>query len=355
MKKRLKVLFFTLLLAILTTSCLINISNDNNHPVAVNLQDELKVHFIDVGQADCIFIELPNNEEVLIDAGNTGDAETIINYIENLNIDDIEYFIITHPHEDHMGSAAEIINNISIEKVYVPDITADTKFYRNTMAAVENNDVILIKAKAGLTILETPEISFKVLAPSSMYYSEMNEYSLVTKLIYNDSSFLFTGDAESVSELEMIRKGYDLDSDLLKVGHHGGRTSSSMDFLNAVTPEYAVIPSEKDNSYGHPHKETLQRLTTIGSKIYRMDELSTIVATSDGKNITLSNPSESLLQKSAETDSQKIQYIGNKNTRKFHISSCSSIKDMKKSNQITFYIKQDALKEGYEPCSICKP
>lgn len=363
MKKKVIILIFILIIAFTVTACDVNTTVDKE---TSNLTDQLatpssddsdqgeklKIHFIDVGQADCTLIELPNGEEALIDTGNTEDAETIINYIENLNIDDIEYLILTHPHEDHIGSAKEIIEKIDIEKVYIPDVTVDTKLYENTMSAIESYNITVMKAKAGLKIIDTPELKFEVLAPKSMYYSEMNEYSIVTKLNYQDTSFLFTGDAESVSELEMIRSGYDLNCDLLKVGHHGGRTSSSWNFLQSVTPEYSVIFSEKGNSYGHPHKETLDRLSSIGSKIYRTDEAGTIIASSDGKNISINKNNNSTTDNAS---TEQSQYFGNKNSFVFHAPNCSSVDEMKKSNKVIFNQRQEAIDKGYKPCSKCNP
>ena len=293
MKKKISVLFLALMLSFTSAACGISavetLKQTEQVQQTVQNEQELKVHFLDVGQADCTLIQLPSGEEVLIDAGNKGDADYIISYLQNLKIDDIEYFILTHPHEDHIGSAEKIINSLDVDKVYMPDIEATSNLYKNTMIAIESNGAEIIYAKPGLIITETQDMKFEILAPKSMYYSELNEYSAVTKLDYLETSFIFTGDAESVSELEMIQGGYDLDSDLLKVGHHGGRTSTSKDFLQAVTPRYSVISCGEDNSYGHPHIETLNRLSGIGSEIYRTDKLGTIVAVSEGQSITFSS------------------------------------------------------------------
>lgn len=378
MKKKFLILIFILMVSFIFASCGANATTNHaevstttgkENPDSTEQTEELSIHFIDVGQADCTFIELPNGEEALIDAGNVEDAQTIISYIEGLNVDDIEYLILTHPHEDHIGSAEEIIEAIEVEKVYMPDVPSDSKLYENTMLAIESNNIPVEKSKPGLKIIDIPELSFEILAPKSMYYSELNEYSIVTKLTYQETSFLFTGDAESVSELEMLRGGYDLDSDLLKVGHHGGRTSSSKDFLQAVTPEYSVISSGKDNTYGHPHQETLDRLSYVGSKIYRTDEQGTIIAVSDGENISINYTSSAAAQLEVtapaavnnNTDSANTsptsepQYIGNKNSLVFHNPSCSSVDDMKETNKVFFLQRQDAIDQGYKPCGKCNP
>jgi len=374
-KRNILILFLALMTYVLA-SCGVNAEQvSNTSQETSNTSDKnsgLIVYFLDVGQADCTLIQLPNGEEVLIDAGNYGDGSYIKNYLENLNVDDIEYFILTHPHEDHIGSAREIINNFTVKKIYMPDVLASSNLYESTMLAIENKDIETIFAKPGLIIIDSPGLKLELLSPKSMYYSELNEYSAVARLEYDNTSFLFTGDAESVSELEMLGGGFNLDSDVLKVGHHGGRTSSSIDFLKAVTPEYSIISCGEDNSYGHPHIETLNRLSDIGSEIYRTDELGTIVAVSNGKDISITSdevmeiplaPLE-ILNTPPVPDSSEVKetpaisetnYVGNKNSLVFHKTDCSSVADMKESNKVFFTIRQNAVDQGYTPCGRCNP
>ncbi|MPM34143.1 hypothetical protein SDC9_80725 [bioreactor metagenome] len=374
-KRNILILFLALMTYVLA-SCGVNAEQvSNTSQDTSNTSDKnsgLIVYFLDVGQADCTLIQLPNGEEVLIDAGNYGDGSYIKNYLENLNVDDIEYFILTHPHEDHIGSAKEIINNFTVKKIYMPDVLASSNLYESTMLAIENKDIETIFAKPGLKIIDSPGLKLELLSPKSMYYSELNEYSAVARLEYDNTSFLFTGDAESVSELEMLGGGFNLDSDVLKVVHHGGRTSSSIDFLKAVTPEYSIISCGEDNSYGHPHIETLNRLSDIGSEIYRTDELGTIVAVSNGKDISITSdevmeiplaPLE-ILNTPPVPDSSEVKetpaisetnYVGNKNSLVFHKTDCSSVADMKESNKVFFTIRQNAVDQGYTPCGRCNP
>lgn len=374
-KRNILILFLALMTYVLA-SCGVNAEQvSNTSQDTSNTSDNnsgLIVYFLDVGQADCTLIQLPNGEEVLIDAGNYGDGSYIKNYLKNLNVDDIEYFILTHPHEDHIGSAKEIINNFTVKKIYMPDVLASSNLYESTMLAIENKDIETIFAKPGLIIIDSPGLKLELLSPKSMYYSELNEYSAVARLEYDNTSFLFTGDAESVSELEMLGGGFNLDSDVLKVGHHGGRTSSSIDFLKAVTPEYSIISCGEDNSYGHPHIETLNRLSDIGSEIYRTDELGTIVAVSNGKDISITSdevmeiplaPLE-ILNTPPVPDSSDVKetpaisetnYVGNKNSLVFHKTDCSSVADMKESNKVFFTIRQNAVDQGYTPCGRCNP
>ena len=256
-----------------------------------------------------------------------------------------------------------------MDKVYTPETIADTDIYEATMAAIEDEDMEIIRAKGGKSIIDTASLAFEFLGPNSIYYSEANEYSLVTKLTYGGTSFLFTGDAESVSELEMVRGDYDLDVDLLKVGHHGGETSSSQIFLNEVTPAYAVISVGAFNNYGHPHEKTLNRLNAIGAKIYRTDIQGTVVATSDGSNITIDKeateyvpepikevPVKTIPTNNDDTATESTaKYIGNSNTHKLHYPSCGSVNDMKETNKVFFLLREDAISNGYIPCKRCNP
>lgn len=245
----------------------------------------LQVHYIDVGQADSILI-LQGTHAMLIDAGNNDDYELVYKYLDKQGIKNLEYVIGTHPHEDHIGGLDYIINNFNIGKVILPkDAKSNTKTYTDVLKAI---------SKKGLKAINPiPDTSFKlgeavctILAPNSSSYEDLNNYSVVVKIEFGDNSFLFEGDAEALSEMEMVKKGYDLKADVLKVGHHGSSSSTCAKFLAKVQPKYAVISVGKDNSYGHPQKGTMDRLKSSKVKVFRTDECGNIVALSDGKNIT---------------------------------------------------------------------
>ncbi len=208
-----------------------------------------------------------------------------------------------------------------------------------------------MEGKGGVDIINEEGIKFSIVAPNSSDYSETNDYSIVTKLQYKDTSFVFTGDAEKPSEDEMIKKGYDLSANVLKIGHHGGRTSTSEAFLNNVNPQFAVISVEKGNDYGHPHKETIERLKKKGINILRTDEIGTIVFVSDGVSIKVRglDYTQNSLVESAKENVEK--YIGNKNTKTYHSEDCNGLPN--KENQIIFNSKSDAENEGYKPHNVC--
>lgn len=245
---------------------------------------KLKVHFIDVGQADSILIQ-SDEQAMLIDAGNNGDSEEVVAYIKSQNIELLDYVIGTHPHEDHIGGLDAVIESFDIGVIYMPKAMSTTKTFEDVLNAISNKGMKVTTPVPGTTV-RLGEASFTILAPNSDSYKETNNYSIVIKLEHGNNSFIFTGDAEDVSEKEMIEKGYDLSANVLKVGHHGSSSSTTEEFLMKVNPQYAVICVGKDNKYGHPHREIVDLLNKMGIKIYRTDENGTITAISDGESIT---------------------------------------------------------------------
>ena len=244
----------------------------------------LQVHYIDVGQADSIFIKAPNGETILIDAGNNGDAKTIVDYLKKQKVKKLDYVIGTHPHEDHIGSLDTIINTFSIGKIIMPKVTSNTSTYKDVVNAIKKKKLKVTTPVPG-TKYKLGGVNLEILAPNESKYKDLNDYSVVSKLTYNKTSFLFTGDAETVSENEMIKKKRNLSATVLKVGHHGSQYGTSSSFLDKVKPKYAIVSVGKGNKYGHPTKSTLDRLKGKKITTYRTDQHGTVVATSDGKNV----------------------------------------------------------------------
>ena len=272
--------------------------------------DEMKVHFIDVGQGDSIFIELPNTKTMLIDAAENEYADRITNYIYSCGYNTLDYVVATHPHSDHIGGA----------KVKI--------------------------GVAGTEIFSDGDLSAVVIAPVTEDYSDLNNSSVMVMLTYGSRKFLFTGDAENSEENTITA---DIDCDVLKVGHHGSSTSTSRAFLTAASPEYAVISCGMGNSYGHPHTETLDRLKGAGAKIYRTDLQGNIIMTCDGEKITVNVDS-------ASSDGQASGiYVLNTKSMKIHRADCSSVakidsKNLKRTNDY-----DGAIAAGYTPCMVCSP
>lgn len=336
----------SIILCILLISIL-GISGCESDFVSVdNIENNLFIHFIDVGQGDSTLIVFPNNEVALIDAGTRAGRKEVVNYIKDKNIKKIDYLIGTHPHEDHIGGLPEVIRNFEIGKVYLPNKTNNTAIFEELLNEIKNHNLKITEGTSGVSIIGNEDLEFMILAPSREYDS-INDSSIVAKVVYKDFSTIIMGDAEKESEADIIKEGYNLKADILRVGHHGSSTSSTKEFLDKVQPTYSVISLGNDNSYGHPHRETIESLDNIDSIILRTDLLGTIVFETDGKKITLINVVN--LDKPNKTG-QSV-YIGNSNSKIFHLDSCKSLPN--KENQILLRGKEDALKQGYKPHSVC--
>lgn len=244
-----------------------------------------EVHFIDVGQADSILIK-KGNESMLIDAGNYADSNLVLNYLKEQKIERLNYVIATHPHEDHIGGLDIVIDTFEVEKVIMSDAISTTKIFEDLLDSISNKGLSITKAKVG-DIYSLNGASFTILAPIQDKYSDLNNFSVVVKLTNDANTFLFTGDAEGISESEMLIKNKEiLKADVIKLGHHGSSTSTTQDFLDAVNPTYAVIAVGSGNTYGLPNLETLNRLFAKNIQTYRTDLQGTIIAKSDGKTIS---------------------------------------------------------------------
>lgn len=258
-----------------------NIVNNDN----IDLDGKiLEVHFIDVGQGDSTLV-IQGEHSMLIDGGTNESYTVIEEYLKSHGIEKLDYIIATHPHEDHIGGLDDVINNFDEDKILSPKVTSTTKTFERFVNSVKNKGKKLTTPLVGQQY-ELGEAKFEIVAPNSEKYDELNNYSIVIKLSFGNVSYLFTGDAQKESEQEILDKGIDIKSDVIKIGHHGSNTSTSSNFLDAVAPKYAVISLGKDNSYGHPHKEVIQRLKLSNIVTYRTDESGTIVSKTDGNVIS---------------------------------------------------------------------
>lgn len=335
-----------------------NLQN-NSKTTDTSTGNPLTVSYIDVGQGDSILIKSPNGKNMLIDAGESSSQTTIQNYIKEKGINKIDVLVATHPHADHIGGMAYIISNFDIGSIYMPKATTTTKTYETLLTTIKNKGLSINTAKAGVVIDFDSTLTVNMVAPIGSSYDDLNQYSAVIKITYKNNSFLFAGDAGNESEQQILNSGTNIKADVLKVGHHGSSTSSSSAFLNAVAPKYAIISVGKDNTYGHPTQSALDRLVAVGAKIYRTDDGGTVVITSDGQNITANRNASSYNSQAPPTYSSQtnsntgIQYIGNKNSKKFHLPSCRSLPD--EVNRVYLNTRDDAISGGYSPCGICKP
>ncbi len=286
MKKILSIILILTLL--LFTSCSVTIEGKDTPDKGKNgtQEGELTLSFIDVGQGDCILIKTPLERYVIVDAGSSSEKDKLYSYLESIGIKSIETAISTHPHEDHIGNLDNVIEDYYVKEVYMPRASANTRAFERLLDAIKKGGVKIKTAKAG-TSFEIDGVSFEFLAPNSDKYEDTNNYSAVLRVGYGKKTFLLMGDAEKLSENEILESGADVRADVIKIGHHGSSTSSSGKFMEAVDPDYAIISCGKGNDYNHPHRETISLLNDLKIEVFRTDLKGTITFVTDGVELTI--------------------------------------------------------------------
>lgn len=247
---------------------------------------QLMVTFIDVGQGDSTLIQAPGGKALLIDGGPKDGEAAVLATLKAKGIKQLT-ILATHEDADHISAFDQVVKSYTIDKVYLPKMpTKSTVTMEQFASAMQAKGLKFTQAKAGVNLDLGEGITALLVAPVKAHYDEDNNYSAVLKVSYGETSFLFTGDAEAESERDMHFSGANLKATVLKVGHHGSRTSTTEAFLKAVKPKYAVIPVGP-NDYGHPASVTLKRLEANGVKTFRTDLQGTVTAVSDGKTVTV--------------------------------------------------------------------
>ena len=313
----------------------------------------LQVHFIDVGQALSVLVEC-DGQFMLYDGGNVDDGSLVVSYLQQQGVEELQYVFCSHAHEDHVGGLAAALAYFPAHHVYAPVTEAETKCFRDFVKYTQQQGLAVEVPAAG-TVWQLGSATVTQLGPVAQY-SDTNDTSLVLRLDYGSTSFLLTGDMEADAERDLVNTGANLKADVLQVGHHGSSTSTSYLFLNSVLPEMGVISCGVNNKYGHPHEETLSILRDAGVDVYRTDLLGTITIGSDGRNYTVGtehtatdaqlNPTDPAASGTAQQG-----YIGNVNSKKFHLPSCPNLPAEK--NQILFSGYDEAVAAGYTPCGTC--
>lgn len=266
-----------------------NTSNETATSSDVELNTEadfLKVHIINIGQGDSILLE-SSTDTILIDGGNKGKGDEVIDYLKENGISKLSAVVSTHPDADHVGGLADIINSMTVEAVYAPRVTHTTEAYKEFLLAVKAQSLKIKVAKNGVIIPSTAsDLTMEFIGPTKQYSaSDLNNWSAVLQVTHGENKFLFTGDAETPAENDMINAGILEDIDVLKVSHHGAKEATNANFLAVVKPEIAAISVGKGNRYDHPTASALQRLKKVGATVYRTDQNGNIIFNSDGKDI----------------------------------------------------------------------
>ncbi len=323
---------------------------------------KLEVHFIDVGQGDATLLKCGGNA-MLIDTGDDSKGTAVWNYLRKQGVEALDYLLLTHPHSDHIGGAPVILTKLDIREVFASNFVEDTSAYQKLMRGLEDQQLKATTPPVGSSY-SLGDAKFTILAPG-FYFDNPNDSSIALMVEHGENRFLFTGDAEVQGETGIMASGQNLDADVYQVGHHGSSTASSVNLLNAVTPEYAVISCAEGNSYGHPHAETLNNMRTMGIKLFRTDEQGSIIATSDREEITWNcAPTETWqagertqsADSSADNKKPEEGYVLNTNTQKIHLPDCDSVKEISDDNkQTSKKTKEELMEEGYSACNNCNP
>lgn len=249
--------------------------------IPVTAGHDMRVHFIDVGQGDSILIESPNGKTMLVDGGVKGAGQQVVSYLRELGVSKLDIVVATHPDADHIGGLIPVLNSMTIEQFYDSGKVHTSQTFEEMLMLIDEKNIPYDVPTPGDNIKFDEDVTVKVLNANEQA-SDNNDASIVLKIVYGNVSFLLTGDAGIALEKEMMQ--YDVSATVLKAGHHGSNTSSSEDFIRAVKPEVTILSYGKDNKYGHPHAEVVDRLQEIGSKIYATADIGTITVTTDGVN-----------------------------------------------------------------------
>lgn len=308
----------------------------------------LIVHFLDVGQADCVLIEY-GDYFALIDGGNRDDSRLVVSYLEAQCVTELDAVICTHPHEDHVGGLPGVLAVYPTHQVLSPTKTYASNIFDRFLYYTDQQGLEVTIPDPGYTF-GSGELVITVLGPVTGY-PETNDTSIVLRVVFGDTSFLFTGDMEVEAENGMLDYWGEAweGADVLKVSHHGSDTSTSYRFLYQTNPDYAVISVGTGNTYGHPHGKILSRLTDAGCTIFRTDKLGVITAVSDGRDVTLTWENQANQPENGIPADQRL--IGNSNSGLFHTALCNYLPG--EANRVYFETYDEAVAQGYIPCGRC--
>ena len=368
-RKRLRLRRIAVLLAIIACAlCLFSASS------VVLASEPFELHVIDVGEGLSVLIE-SEGHYMLIDGGGRYTSSSMISYLKEQGFEQFDCVAVTHYDADHIAGVIGVLNVFPCDLLLLPDYEGSGDLYQSLAVAAISNGCMIMHGYLGMEIPIGDAVG-EIIGPVREDYPAENDMSLCFIIGYGDKHFLVCGDAEQSSELDLVSYGADLSADVYVVNHHGSSTSSMDEFLDAVDPEYAIISCGRDNDYGHPTMETLQRLQNHGVSMYRTDEQGTIIVGSDGYDIWFnkdssddwnagiaaivpldtSSTADDIITREGDGESGDYRYVCNTNTKKFHYPECDSVKQMNDENRLyTSLTRDELLAEGYKPCGNCKP
>ena len=312
----------------------------------------LQVHFIDVGQADAALV-ICDGHYMLIDGGNAEDSDLVYSYLERHGAKNLDYMVASHAHEDHIGGLSGALNYAKVDTALCPVTEYSSKVFQNMVKYLEQQGKSLTVPAPG-DKFDLGSARVEILGPVQEY-DDTNNTSIVLRIVYGETSFLFTGDMETGAEKDLLESGADVRATVLKAGHHGSDTSTGYQFLREVSPRYTVISVGEGNKYGHPSDEVLSRFRDAGTEVYRTDMQGHVIAESDGKTVTFRTEKEADTATNPTGNSTLQMYVGNSGSKKFHLSDCASAKNIQEDKKVVFLTRLQAVLEGYEPCGRCNP
>ncbi len=327
-------------------------TNTENTPKTItNYKDGVTIYYIDVGQADSTLI-VSEFGNMLIDGGENETENSLVKFISEKGINTLDYVVATHAHSDHIGGLDKVIEEFNVKNILMTNGINETTSYENFLKAIKKKKITPQLVKSNDTF-EMGDLLFTVLNPLYDRYENLNNYSICLKMVYKDTSFLFMGDAEKEVEKNILSLGIDVLADVYKAGHHGSSTSTTEAFLNKANPLAAIISCGKNNDYGHPHKETIDKFNRKSIKTYRTDLLGTITLNSDGEHITINGETietrHELLNKEYVDENGNALIKGNINAKGEKIYHMPGGNHYEKTvAEEYFKTEQEALNEGFK-------
>ena len=357
LKGKLVLLFSLLFIVMGITSCA-----ESKTTTQQTSEQALNIHIIDVGQGDSTLLEC-DDEYMLIDAGETEYGTAVAEYLEQCNVDKLDYVVVTHPHSDHYGGLKTVLESVEAENIIMTEAYSTTRSWEELIDYIDQSNYNVIQPRTNDAFM-LGEATVTAYVPT-IDNDDLNNCSIILRADYRSQSALFTGDAEKSEELDVLESGFNVKADVLSVGHHGSSTSTCEEFFTEVNPHLALISCGKNNDYGHPHKETTALLKEHGVKAMRTDEEGSIllslnnstidVSTTNGYTNSFDFKRDDTTDNTESNNDVGNEYIGNKNSKVYHSSDCSSVGKMSDKNKVVLNSAEEAEENGYTPCQKCNP